>query len=339
MNEMITEQLKLIIDRIKNGNVENNTIEIVPTAPHDTDKKVFVCQSCKIECSRASSLTRHIKKCILAKINVIDDDNDELIKLGDVSTRQQKPSETAENDKNNKKELECQYCGITCKRSCNLIQHMNKCAKRNDLEAKIETLEENNKSLNTLVKKSMGTFKYVNSHYPNAPNIAKLTHNQMNQLLLDNVSHGEIVDALVLKYEFNKLDTFLGDLIVESYKTKEPSDQSLWSSDVVRLSYIVKTLIDKQSQWIVDKKGVHVLEYVIQPLLTYIEKNYLAKYLAESYANEDLSKECMRKSGKINKIQGLIWDGILEKDILKYISPMFSLIPENKQITLDEKAN
>ena len=216
---------------------------------------------------------------------------------------------------------------------------MNKCAKRNDLEAKIETLEENNKSLNTLVKKSMGTFKYVNSHYPNAPNIAKLTHNQMNQLLLDNVSHGEIVDALVLKYEFNKLDTFLGDLIVESYKTKEPSDQSLWSSDVVRLSYIVKTLIDKQSQWIVDKKGVHVLEYVIQPLLTYIEKNYLAKYLAESYANEDLSKECMRKSGKINKIQGLIWDGILEKDILKYISPMFSLIPENKQITLDEKAN
>jgi len=129
MNEMITEQLKLIIDRIKNGNVENNTIEIVPTAPHDTDKKVFVCQSCKIECSRASSLTRHIKKCILAKINVIDDDNDELIKLGDVSTRQQKPSETAENDKNNKKELECQYCGITCKRSCNLIQHMNKCAK------------------------------------------------------------------------------------------------------------------------------------------------------------------------------------------------------------------
>ena len=60
---------------------------------------------------------------------------------------------------------------------------MNKCAKRNDLEAKIETLEENNKSLNTLVKKSMGTFKYVNAHYPNAPSIAKLTNKKINLCL------------------------------------------------------------------------------------------------------------------------------------------------------------
>ena len=90
-----------------------------------------------------------------------------------------------------------------------------------------KTLTENNKSLNTLVKKSMGTFKYVNAHYPNAPNIAKLTNKKMDQILLDNVGHIEVGDALILKYDYNKLDTFLGDLIVETYKTKNPSEQSL----------------------------------------------------------------------------------------------------------------
>jgi len=78
----------------------------------------------------------------------------------------------------------------------------------------------------------MGTFKYVNAHYPNAPSIAKLTNKKMDQLLLDNVKHNdvgyiEVGDILILKYEFNKLDVFLGDLIVETYKTKDPSEQSL----------------------------------------------------------------------------------------------------------------
>src|SRR3990167_4946963 len=152
----------------------------------------------------------------------------------------------------------------------------------------------------------MGTFKYVNAHYSNAPNIAKLTHDKMDQLLLDNVGHVEVGDALILKYDYDKLDIFLGDLIIETYKTKDPSDQSLWSSDVVRLSYVVKTLIDKQSQWIVDKKGIHVLEHVIQPLLTYIEKNYLVKYQTELHKSKNYNEKCMEKMRKINRILGLI---------------------------------
>ena len=85
-----------------------------------------------------------------------------------------------------------------------------------------------------------------------------------------------------------------------------------------------------------DKKGVHVLEHVIQPLLTYIEKNYLAKCQTELYEREDHSEIGMKKMNKINKIQSMIWDRLLEQDILKYISPIFSLIQENKQITLEK---
>ena len=96
-------------------------------------------------------------------------------------------------------------------------------------------------------------------------------------------------------------------------------------------------MIDKQSQWIIDKKGIHVLEHVIQPLLTYIEKNYLVKYQTELHKSKNYNEKCMEKMRKINRILGLIWDRKLEQSILKYISPMFSLIPENKQITLDEK--
>ena len=133
ISELVNNKIKLFMDDIKNFIDKRLSTDInnqnAPSGSVNAKQKSYVCLHCKMECSKGYNLTRHMKKCILAKINVIDDDNDELIKLGDVSTRQQKPSETAENDKNNKKELECQYCGITCKRSCNLIQHMNKCAK------------------------------------------------------------------------------------------------------------------------------------------------------------------------------------------------------------------
>ena len=296
----MNDKLNIFMDDVKNF-IKTNVIGSVKNTPNDSlssKTKSYVCPNCKLECSKSYNLSHRMKKCVCAKNNIKIVDDDENVKLPDKAEthipRKQKPSETAD-VVNNDKSLACQYCGLICKRSCNLIQHMNKCAKHKDLEKENKTLAENNKSLNTLVKKSMGTFKYVNSHYPDAPNIAKLTHNQMNQLLLDNVSHGEIVDALILKYEFNKLDTFLGDLIVESYKTKDPSEQTLWSSDVVRLSYVVKTLINEQSKWIMDKKGVHVLEHVIQPLLTYIEKNYLAKCQTELYEREDHSEIGMKK--------------------------------------------
>ena len=59
-------------------------------------------------------------------------------------------------------------------------------------------------------------------------------------------------------FERNNLPEILGKAIVEEYKKDDPNDQSMWSSDVSRLTFIVKSVMGKsKSKWVSDKNGVH----------------------------------------------------------------------------------
>ena len=46
------------------------------------------------------------------------------------------------------------------------------------------------------------------------------------------------MDTLVYNYENKNLHKYLGDFIIGHYKKDNPSEQSMWSSDVSRLTYL-----------------------------------------------------------------------------------------------------
>ena len=169
MDEIREEMKNVIMTNI-------NLIKPNATAPHDAYKKVFACPNCKTECTRASSLTRHIEKCIFVKKNIIIDDN----KLAEANESERTLQKAVKNECYSKS-LQCKYCKLKYAKPNNLTNHMKKCPLRENLEndkkkltKENKKLEENNKCLTATVKKSIGTFKFIQTNYQNAPNLIKI---------------------------------------------------------------------------------------------------------------------------------------------------------------------
>ena len=108
--------------------------------------------------------------------------------------------------------------------------------------------------------------------------------------------------------------------------------QSIWVSDITRLTYIIKeTSQSTISQWYYDYKGHKTKIYIIDPLLQYI-KNYCLKYIEKNklfYDNFDkIADQCLINYEKNKIILGVIITEIdnenLANDIIRYIAPYFS---------------
>ena len=76
--------------------------------------------------------------------------------------------------------------------------------------------------------------------------------------------------------------------------------------------------------WIVDKKGIKVGSYLIDPLLEYIKDLlifYQKTYMIPTIGQNSVEIEMMvENSKKILELVNDIDDGVTAKDILKYIS-------------------
>ena len=175
------------------------------------------------------------------------------------------------------------------------------CGAKRDNEKKIEELEKQNKILLELAnnnatalkdnanvaKKSVSAMSYTLKHFDNAPPMGLLEDeqfNKMSKLLMYDLkgkrkTECSIEEVILYHHKQNTLHGILGDLIVKVYKKKNPEKQSVWSSDVSRLTFIVKDIIgkSKKSKWITDKKGIHFTEAIIDPLLEKI-KDLLIEY-------------------------------------------------------------
>lgn len=141
-------------------------------------------------------------------------------------------------------------------------------------------------------------------------------------------------------YVKNTLGKVLGDLIVQMYKKSDPSEQSLWSSDVARLTFIIKDIIgtSKKSKWIMDKKGIHFTEMVIDPLIKKIHE-LLMDYNQECGNNvrtitkksdldlieESNIKTMLSTMQNINMLLITIKLRKIHDEVLKYVAPYFNL--------------
>jgi hypothetical protein len=72
-------------------------------------------------------------------------------------------------------------------------------------------------------------------------------------------------------FENDTLDKFIGDIIIKQYIKEDPKVQSVWNTDVSRLAYLVRELINNKKEWSIDKGGNKVTEYIIKPILDFIK--------------------------------------------------------------------
>lgn len=281
----------------------------------------YNCIKCKYSTVDKSHYNRHLstKKHVKNNTNIDDiNDNDE-IKTYQCSTCDS--IFTHRSSLSRHKRTNCKKVIIEPENNSKISDLENKVDSMKTMMVKLIEYIEINKPVNNTYKISIKN--YVQQNYPNAPALEGLEDYAQIEYTEDT-----FVGTLVYEYNNNTLQKYLGDFIIENYKKKDPSKQSIWNSDTSRLTYIIKELLaDNSSVWNHDYKGIKTINYVVKPLLKYIV-NSIDEFWVDSL---DLYKKInINEINKITKLyQGAyaikkeIENGILGKNIIKYIAPHF----------------
>lgn len=262
----------------------------------------------------------------------------------------------------------CPFCQNTYSNSSNLTKHKKICSEKErmqtehateiaNLKKEMQNLKEFHQQLDkqkqdeinhlktlinnagAVIKTSVSALSYVTQNYGDAPVLKKLKdYSYLQEIDVDSDDDDEFdLSQLIINQHTDKtIVKYLGNIIVEAYKTEDPSKRSIWNSDSVRLTYIIRELINKKPDWTVDKKGVKTTKYIIAPLLEYIrhlmadfiENNRLENFLHDSEWRMKRRMDNLKAAGEICFN---IKNKSLEEQILKYIAPHFYL-DRNEQL-------
>lgn len=191
-----------------------------------------------------------------------------------------------------------------------------------ELEAQVSLLNKYINSDKIAKNVNITVIKYAQENYPDAPPLSKIDD---YSCLEDDES--ELLESIIKKQKDNLLHKYLGDFIVKYYKKDNQSEQSLWNTDVSRLSYVIKELmINNKSVWTKDKEGIKTKEYIIKPLLLYIKnviENHIDKYTDVDQNNYDDMIERFNDGYVLLAIKMAVCNGQLSHKIIKYITPYF----------------
>lgn len=278
----------------------------------------YVCESCEKKFKQKSHYKNHLKK----KYPCIEKKKKESLNNQIGSGKQEAlESEIKQIKESYEKKLE------------KLEEKKNKEIKKL-IKEKEEILEKYIKKIKpTKINYKISVVNYIQKNYPNAPELKKM---EDFSTIFENENS---VENLAYKNENKTLVELLGKDIIEKYKKKDPSEQSIWVSDVSRLTYVVKELLwDKKSIWNKDIKGVRTEDYLINPMLEQIRKKS-AEYLNKK-TKEMMAAQIQEEREEINKknyrMATMMCDTNirnLKDEIKKYIAPYFTIqgIIENPQ--------
>lgn len=215
-----------------------------------------------------------------------------------------------------------------------LVKVIKKQEKRYDKLQKMyeKELEEKNKQIKVMSSVTTTALKYAKLYFNEAD---KLEYKEIKFIGLQtedktNNNDFKLEKSIINKYYDKKLAEYLGDLIIKQYKTKNKKKQSLWNTDISRLTFIIRECIEKDKNneidWITDKQGKKILELIIKPLINHL-KDILDKYhriLCDlNYDGEPTKK--LKEISIIYDIMKDINNDILSQDILKYMASDFYL--------------
>lgn len=157
-------------------------------------------------------------------------------------------------------------------------EHTNMLKKQVDtLITQYSQFQETQKSSNETVKTSVNALTYLTANFKKAPAIEKLTTETAKSLLS---FEKRLSEYLIHHNKKGTMIEYIAGIIIKHIKKEDPENQSVWSSDVSRLTYLIRDLVDDEEKWKTDTNGVKFTKYVITPVVDYII-NYMEQYLQE----------------------------------------------------------
>lgn len=250
-----------------NANIEccaNATLNATPNVTlNDSDKQTFkknentlskyIC-NCGKKFSHHSSLYRHKSTC--NGINPLD----EIEKLKTQVNEIEQFKNTIVNmhniilDLKNKMDKQVTKTNVTNATNDLINYSHNTNSNNNFIDNSIKNISN---------QKQINVYNYVSQNYQNAKPLQQIEQDKITEMLIyeekTNKTHS-IEDILVHYYNKKILDQYLGNLILKEYRKQNPSEQQIWTGDVSRLSFIIKSIVNQDEKiWLHDKKGCQQL--------------------------------------------------------------------------------
>lgn len=167
----------------------------------------------------------------------------------------------------------------------------------------------------------ISAFSYARKFFRDCPPIKNFE--ETNLLGEDDIAIAENAIYAMRKKNFH---IYIGDVIIKVYKKDDCNTQSLWSSDINRLAYILRTKLNEQIDWVKDDKGLKTSEHIIVPALEYI-RTAVVKYqknLILTMTDENTVKSLKSQEYCAELIRD-IDNNLYTSPILKYIAASFKL--------------
>ena len=313
----------------------------------------YNCKICNYSTNRYIDLARHNQsKKHINNIEQFDHVIDQKL-----ATNEQKLANQFNGQKQNEKQiLKCLYCEITFQHKSSLSKHQNyRCKMKDDilkeneiLKMKIEQLSLDNQKLidtnlnnSEVTKKSMNIMTYALKHFDDAPPISLLQDDKFDEmtkcLVYDDdgnkKTNKSVEEIIIFHFKKDTLVKVLSELITNEYKKDDPTKQSIWSSDISRLTFIVKDIIGKtkKSKWVTDKKGLHITQTIINPMMEIIKDklikyvNMSGKLVNKSIKNGKNTENILARMHDANLVLVAIKLGKIHSEILRHIAPYLNL--------------
>ena len=319
----------------------------------------YNCNCCDFLTNNKTDYNRHIKtKKHIRKLSIDVPENITIYSPSKTSNEvpyiaQQNSTKLGGIDKN--PDFLCKYCDLKFKRSFNMNRHFKTCSMKKDflgkeslekkLQEKDKMLKEKTKQMEKLERdkeyykklidnynsgsgfmgtKNFNSITYILNSYPSAPHLKAIEPKKIKQFRDIDINN---IRDIISDYRNNRLVSNIIEAILFIHKKKDPSKQSIWATDSTRHNYIIKELLkDKDSYWVVDKKGIKSENYLIKPILSFIREKII-EYLDtanELLINSELTsfkRDVIMDSQKYgSQLIKDIDDGIISKDIIKNLA-------------------
>ena len=261
--------------------------------------------------------------------NVYSNENREIIKVQKDMLKKQK--ELFEKEKQIMKENELLRQQVLEKENELLKKEMQikEQSFKQELKMKDQIIEQQKQSFNEqkqvlltdskhnrkLCNKSMSNLEFLIKNYSQAPPLKAVEdYSCVGSEIM-------FIRTLIGSIRHSNMHKCLGDIVNTYYKKQNPEEQSNWNTDTERLHYIIKTPIENNNGWVIDKKGIKMTKIVIDPLLEYV------KVLGKKY-QQIIQKDIKDNDGDDSKCQFNLKD-------LSDLTTVVNAMNEKKQITND----
>ena len=283
-----------------------------------TDDRRFTCSECGNSYTRRSNLSRHRLQCKKNYMMITHDYQDGLDLTEYNETENYKKSEETVN--------------IPASVLIKMLEDFQE--KEKKLIDIIDKQKHQNNNYGTINNMNNNTFMmHITQNYNEAPPLKSLTTDEL--LAIEHYPDKDLLDAISFYYAHKEFPKYIAELIVQVYKKEDPAEQSLWSSDVARLSYIIRRQLKNNKHiWDKDSRGLTIIQVVIKPILEFIDKEIM-KYFKKIRYEKIPTKNLIERQEKLSRlayIQDDIQNGRFDEKILKHMAPFFKPINESLNI-------